>query len=931
MISKHLVLISCLSTSLYGNDFHIADTGNSLTLQEATFEPADTAAITLPVNNVQPVIYQANDTITQDSIPATEVRNRGPRGAIFQAEARYSARDSIIFHNDKIFLYGNASVSYQDIVLTAHFIELDLANNIAFAAGTKDSLGVETGLPVFRDNSGEYTMRSIRYNFETEKAIIEHVVTTQGEGFIVSERAKKNPDNTFYIKDGRYTTCDHHENPHFYLRMTRAKVIPGDRVIAGPSFLVIKDIPIYPLVIPFAFVPSTRTYTSGFLTPSYGEESNRGFFLRDGGYYWAVNDFFDLSLTGDIYSNGSWGLRASSNYRVRYKFSGGVNLQRITNLFSERDLPDFRQSNDFSITWNHRQDAKANPYRNLSANVNFTTSSFNQNNVGSVINPNLLAQNITRSSINLSQRFPESPFSLNLNASASQNTRDSTLNVSFPDLSVAMRSIFPFKRENRLGGDERWFERLSLSYTGNMKNDVTTHERDFSISPESLANDWRNGVLHRVPVNLDLKMFRYFTLNPNFNYTERWYFRSIEKGWDENRRAVVNTDTIAGFSRVFDYNFGVGTSTKLYTFFRPSRAIFGDRIDAIRHVMSPSVSLNYTPDFSHPRFGYFNYLEYYDPTRGETVRYEYSPYEGAIFGVPGGGESGSLGFSLGNNLEMKVRSDADTTGFRKIALLESLNFSSSYNFLADSLHLSRINMSGRTTIFGTSISFGAVFNPYALDTLSNGRPVIVDRFEWADNRRLARMESANLSFGINLSSDMFKPEEENEAGTGQDPLENQELSPEEQMFDGMHQHLQGQNAVPVAANGMEAGEDGYAAFEIPWSISLNYSMRVVPGNFNRERMAFDHRLSANVNITGQLTLTPKWNISFSSGYNLDTRDISHTNLRINRNLHCWNMSFNLVPIGRFKSYFFTISANSSLLRDLKFDKRSHPRDNPNWF
>lgn len=929
---KWLPVFICISLSglAYG---HTPDcvhhghelTGNHIHRQDTIFVPD--ALLTSPEFTIE------NDSIVPEKsvqTPAAEPRQR--RSSIIDAEVTYSSEDSTLFDRGKVFLYGNASVSYQDVVLTAHYIELDLDNNMAYAAGTRDSLGVEIGLPVFKDKSGEYTMRSIRYNFKSERAIIEHVVTTQGEGFVVSERAKKNADNTYFMKDGRYTTCDHHDHPHFYINMTKAKVIPGEKIITGPSYLVLEDVPIYPLIIPFAFVPSTRSYSSGFLMPSYGEESNRGFFLRDGGYYWAANDLFDLAMTGDLYANGSWGVRTSSNYRVRYKYSGSVNAQRITNIFSEKDLPDYRKSNDFSLTWSHRQDAKANPYRSFSASVNYSTSSFDQNNVGSVINPNVLAQNIKRSSVNYSQRFPDSPFTMNLNASASQNSRDSTVNVSFPDFSVAMQSVYPFKNKDRIGGQEAWYEKLNISYTGNMKNDINTKERDFSVTPKSLANDWRNGVQHRIPVNLDLKMFRFFTLNPNLNYTERWYFKSIYKDWDEEQNRIVNTDTVTGFNRVYDYSFGVGTGTKVYSFYRPSRAIFGDKIDAVRHVMSPSVSFSYSPDFGAPKYGYYDWIEYYDPNRDEVVRHDYSPYERGIYGVPGRGESGSLGFGLGNTIEMKVRSDRDSTGFRKIAILEALNFSSSYNFLADSLKLSRINMSGRTKIFGTSINFGAVFNPYALDTLSNGRPFIVDRFEWKENRRLARMESANLSFGVNFGSETIKRIRERRNGTATtQPDANDQMSPpEDSMFPDPNQHLQGQNAVPVISP-TEADEDGYAQFEIPWNISLNYSMRLVPGEFNKERMAYDHKLTADVNISGRVSLTKKWDLSVSSGYNFDRKEISHTNLRVNRNLHCWNMSFNMVPIGRYKSYFFTIAVNSSLLRDLKYEKRSHPRDNPNWF
>lgn len=884
--------------------------------------------------------------VRQDTIPgggeqlespadssSTAVKSSKP---IIDAEIKYSAKDSTVFDKGKVHLYGDASVSYLNIQLTSHYIELDLDSTIAYAHGTVDSLGVEQGLPVFKDKSGEYTMRRMRYNFETEKAIIEHVVTTQGEGYVVSERAKKNADNTYYLQHGRYTTCDHHDHPHFYINMTKAKVLPGDKIVTGPAYLVLEDVKIFPLFIPFAFVPTTSSYSSGLLMPSYGEESNRGFFLRDGGYYWAAGEIFDLSLTGDIYANGSWGLRTSSNYRKRYKYSGSVNIQRITNINSEKDLPDYSKSNDFSLSWSHRQDAKANPNQNFSASVNYSTSSFDRNNVGSIINPEILAQNTKRSSISYSRRFPGTPFNTSLNMLHSQNSRDTTINLTVPDLTVTMSRIYPFKRKSRIGSKEAWYETISLGYTGNFKNEIQAKEKDLSFTANSFAKDWRNGARHSIPISMNLKLLKYFTLTPNVNYTERWYFKSIDKEWDEETQKIVNNDTIQGFNRVYDYNFGVSTSTKLYTFFRPSRAIFGDKVNAIRHVMTPNVSFSYRPDFGDPKYGYYDRLEYYDERNDRVVRQDYSLYENSLYGVPGRGESGSMGFSLGNSLEMKVKSDRDSTGFKKIALLESLNFSSSYNFLADEFNLSNINMSGRTKVAGTNISFGANFDPYALDTttLASGVTSVtrVNKFELSENNRLARLQSANLSFGFGFGSDTFKKRREARNGTATESVEEEPELPDD---DNPFSELSEEEDNPILSTNvspLEEGDDGYAKFEIPWNVSFNYNMRLVPdqSDFNADKMAYKHKLTADISMTGRISLTKKWDMSLSTGYNLERSEISHTNLRINRNLHCWNMSFNMSPFGQYKSFFFSIAISSSMLRDLKYEKRSHPRDNPNW-
>jgi lipopolysaccharide assembly outer membrane protein LptD (OstA) len=841
------------------------------------------------------------------------------RSPIIEAEVKYSASDSTIMHGNQVFLYGDASVSYQDVLLTAYKIELDLDSSLAYATGRIDSLGNEQGLPVFKDPSGEYTMRSMKYNFKTEKAIIEHVVTEQGEGFVVSNRAKKMKDNVYCLKNGKYTTCSNHDHPHFYINMTKAKVIPGKKIITGPAYLVIEDVPM-PLFVPFAFVPSTSSYSSGFILPSYGEESNRGFFLREGGYYWAANDYFDLTTTGDIYSNNSWGARIASRYKVRYRYSGTFNFQYITNVTSEKDLPDYSKSKDMSINWSHSQDSKANPYSRFSASVNFSTSSFDRNNVGSIINPTQLATNTKRSSISYSRQWPNSPFNFSANLQHSQNSRDTTIDLTLPNLTLTMNRIQPFKRKSRVGSNERWYEKISLSYTGNASNSISTKESQLMES--SIAEDWKNGIQHSIPVSMNFKLFRHFTLSPSFNYKERWYFKSIKKSYDLKEEQVVISDTIQGFNRVYDYSFSVGTQTKLYTFFRPSRWLFGDGIQAIRHMMTPSVSMSYRPDFGDPKYGYYDWFEYYDPDKDKIVHNEYSIYEGAIYGVPGKGESGSMSIGLNNNLEMKVKSRKDSTGFKKIPLLESLNFSTSYNFLADSMKWSKINMSGRTKVLGTSINFSAVFDPYAYRLNEDGNPVRVDRLLWKEKRKIARMESANLSFGLNFGSKTFQKKDKT------DQQDNNNEFPED-MPPAMNPNASGP---PQEQNSPSSYTPEYAKFSMPWNISLNYNMRVVQDrqNFDYSRMDYKKKVTADVSFSGNLDLTSKWSLNFSSGYNFENKEISHTNIRISRDLHCWSMSFNLVPIGTYKSYFFTIAINSSLLRDLKYEKRSHARDNASF-
>ncbi|WP_154665615.1 putative LPS assembly protein LptD [Saccharicrinis fermentans] len=877
-------------------------------------------------------------TATSDSIK----KSHHSEGLGIDAEVKYTAKDSIILHNGniakgesrKVYLFGDAEVKYQDITLTAACIELDLDSSLTYAYGLEDSTGVVTGLPVFTDRQGSYEMKTIKYNFKSEKALIEHVVTEQGEGYVVSSLAKKSPDDSFSIKNGHYSTCDNHEHPHFYLNMTKAKVIPGKKIITGPAYLVIEDIPIYPIGIPFGFVPSTSSYSSGIIMPSYGQEQTRGIFLRDGGYYWAASDYFDVAVTGDLYANSSWGARFASKYKKRYAYSGSFNLNYIVNVTSEKDLPDYSKSKDFSLTWSHRQDTKANPYQTFSASVNYSSSSYDRNNVSSIINANLLATNTKRSSISYSRRFPNAGINFSANLLASQNTSDTTVSFTSPDLTLTLNRIFPFKRKDKVGSQDAWYEKLSLSYTGNVKNYISAKE--YEIGDKAFPSEWQNGLKHSVPVSLNLKMLKYFTLTPSFNYTERWYTKSITKEWDEDSESVVNADTTTGFKRVYDYSYSVSTSTKFYAFFTPWKKLFGDKVSKIRHVMTPSASLSYRPDFGEEKYGYYDWFEYYNPDQDSIIRYDYSLYDGALYGTPGRGKSGSLGLSLGNTLEMKVKSDRDTTGFKKIKILEGLNFSTSHNFMADSLKWSKVNMSGRTKILGTSINFGATFDPYALDTSATGSPIRINTSHYKATGKPLRLESANLNFGVSIGSEKIKKWLEKRRGESNPEEEEEAEFPEDEDMINPLDRIDKVEDAFADTRGTDRGssqiaDDGYTKFEFPWNLSLNYSFRMVNGDFDKQKMAYKRKVTSDINLNGDFSLTPKWKFSFSSGYNFDTKEISHTNLRISRDLHCWGMSFNLVPVGAYKSYFFSINVNSSILQDLKYEKRSSARDNASYY
>ncbi len=870
-----------------------------------------------------------------DSLSTDKPVHKGST-AFLDDEVRYQATDSLAFdfETKQMSLYGDAKIEYGDITLTAYQIVLDMDSTTAYACGRRDSTGTEVGLPVFVDKSGEYTMREMRYNFETKKAIITHIVTEQGEGYVVGNKAKRVDEETYFMRNAKYTTCDRHDHPHFYLNLTKAKVIPGKKTVTGPAYLVVEDVPL-PVALPFAIIPTTKSYSSGIVIPSYGDESTRGFYLQNGGYYWAANQYFDLKVLADIYTKGSWGLHVSSTYKKRYKFSGSFAADYLVNITSEKDLPDYAKTKDFSVKWSHSQDSKANPDQTFSASVNISTSSYNRNSVTNKVDPNTLATNQKSSSISYSRKWSWNPFRLTASLSHSQNSRDTSISLTLPDINItSSRRFYPFKPKNTVGSKSNPIYDINLNYTLALKNSVSCKESELSFSGESLTNDWKNGIKHTIPITTNIKFLKYFSMSPSFNYTERWYTSKRRQYWDKEQQKIITTDPISGFNRAYDFNFSVSTSTKIYTFYRPIRALFGDKINAIRHVATPSIGFTYTPDFSKDMYGFYDSFQYYSEAQDKIIDYKYSYYNGYVFGTPGSSESGSLSLSLGNTLEMKVKSDADTTGFKKISILESLSFSTSYNMLADSLKWNYISMSGRTKIFGTSVSFNASFDPYGYASNTAGTAGIrINKSAWKVHRKPLIMRSASLSFSFQLSPDTFKKkdgkdqnddEEDDEDEYDEDwalhAADSQEISPGAQM---PHNRQEDDSR-------LTKGDDGYAAFSMPWSLSFSYSFRLAQGTFNPETCLYKKKVTSSVNVSGNVSLTPKWKISVSSGYSFDEKKLSQTSIGITRDLHCWSMNFNLVPTGSYKSYNFSIAINSSMLKDLKYQQSNSSRDNSRY-
>ncbi|NLK47585.1 MAG: LPS-assembly protein LptD [Bacteroidales bacterium] len=825
---------------------------------------------------------------------------------------QYRANDSIILlGNGTAFLYGDTEINYQSINLKADFVKVKIDSSLIHALGTESESGEMIGEPVFSEGEDSYNSKELRYNLRTKKGYIRHVVTQEGEGYIISEDTKKSPDNIFSIKGGKYTTCDSHENPHFYLSISKGKIKPGAYIVTGPAHLVVEDVPL-PIALPFGFFPFTDKYSSGVLMPSYTDEMTRGFGLTNGGYYFAISDYMDLEMKGDIYTKGTWALSGTTNYVKKYKFRGSLGISYREDVTGEKGLPDYNKANNMSIRWSHSQDQKANPNFTFSSSVNFATSGYNKSNVNAYYRPELNSENTKSSSITFTKRFARLPsFSLSGGINVSQRTKDSTINMSLPNLNISYSRFYPLKRKNPVG-KERWYEKISMSYSGAFANSIQTKENQLLSS--SFTRDWRNGMKHTIPISASFNILKHINISPSFNYTERWYLRSVKQSWDEDANRVLN-DTTDGFYRVFDFNTGISASTKLYGFFIPIRSIFGDKVDRIRHVLTPSIGFSYKPDFGDPRWGYYDtYM------KGDNAVI-YSKFAGSLHGTPSRGTSGSINFSLGNNIEMKLRNDKDTTGkvpFKKISIIDNLSASGSYNLAADSMRWSMFSSSIRLKLPNNySLSLSASFDPYMFALNSAGNPVRVNQLRW-NHGKFPRFQGTSTSYSYTFNNETFNklfnrkkkqetpPDTENEQSP--DDVENPDVQP---------------GGKQTSKQTGLASEDGYTKISIPWSLSINYSVRFGNTNvFNKEKMEYEMDFMHNFSLNGSISLTPHWQISGNSSYDFKAKQFTYTSISVRRDLHCWNMSANIVPFGVYKSYNFHIGVNASMLSDLKYDKRS---------
>ena len=831
------------------------------------------------------------DTISADTISifADTISRKKSKKKDFILESKIirNARDSVIvdYTHQKAYLYGEAKVEYDNITLEAPYIEIDFERNTVYATGLPDSNGVIQGMAVFKEGADDYETKKLRYNFNTRKGLVYNVTKREGDAYVFIQKGKKMPDNTTFVKNGHFTTCSL-EHPHYSIRYAKGKIIPDDKIVTGPIYIEIEDIPL-PFVLPFGFFPNKKGRANGILIPTPGYAENRGYSLTKGGYYMGLGEHMDLALRGDIYSRGSYALRALSNYNFRYKSQGSFNFEFAHNKMGETDTKNYTEDQSFWIRWNHRQDPKANPNSNFSANVNIGSSQHNKMNS---TNANDYLTNTFQSSIAYSTRIKQS--SLNINFNHSQNTKNHIMNLDLPTISFSTQRITPFQRKNPIG-PKKWYEKINFTYRMDAKNQLVTPDSTFFTSK---FTDFKNGIIHKIPISTTIPLGHWSWTN-NISITEYWYFKTVEQYYDPN--LIINgtdtggvaTDNILGFKAGHDASFSSNLSSRVYGMY----SFKWGPMTAMRHVMTPTVGFSYHPNMAKA----FNYYQEYIDQNGDTV--SYSIFDGGIFNGPTNGKSGAITFNLGNTLEAKVKSKKDTlTGIKKIKILESFNISTSYDLAKTEFQLAPLIVSARTTIFKKiGLQFNAAWDFYAIDTLTKKR---INKFNYEVNKKLLRKNSSvwNLSMNYALSANDFNGKEK---------------KPNYKSDKGTPEELKQVNAYP----------DHYVDFNNPWSLNLSLSMtytdvyRISTNTYSKDTVF-------SINFNGDINITQKWKVGITSGYDFMNHGISYTSIDIYRDLHCWELMFNWIPIGPRQSYNLTIRVKSPLLQDLKINKKRDWRD-----
>ncbi len=855
---------------------------------------ADTAAAVAAdtvATDVDTVMLQVADTV------------RRAKKAGLDKPISGKASDSLYYdlRNKMVYIYEQGDVSYGDMNLKADFMNINLDNKNIYAYGKADTVDGAPVMtrPVFTQGTTTLNMDTITYNIESQRAKIKSIATQQGDGWLVGTSVKKMEDNTINIEGGMYTTCDQTDHPHFYLAMTKAKVIPGKKAITGPAYLVMEDVPIYFLGVPEGFFPLNTGPKSGILMPTYGEEATRGFYIRGLGYYFTLSEHMDLALTGGIYTLGSWEANVRSRYIKRYKYSGNLNFDFSSVKSGDKGDADYIKQNTFKLQWTHSQDAKANPGSTFSASVNLASSGYSKYSANT-LNDMLSTQ--TNSSISYSKNWAGTPFSLSMNMAVSQNSQTKAISVTLPTVSFNVSRFYPFKRAVKIGKD-RWYEKISMSYSGKLTNSVSATESDI-FSRQTLDN-MRNGVQHTIPVQASFNVLNYINITPSFNYNERWYFKKVDRQWNPETNTAEELAPQYGFYRLYDYTTALSFSTTLYGMWQVREKYKNFKLQAIRHTFSPSISFSYAPDFSNQKYGYFKTVQS-DSTGRTTV---YSPFADNAYGTPSQGRSMAMSFSLSQSLEAKVLSKRDSTGIKKISLIDDFSISGSYNFLADSMKLSNISLSLRSTFSGKiGINLRATLDPYEVSP----EGIRYNKLTWRRGN-LGRIINTGWSFGYSFKSrDNTKQPAINDINS----VPPEYMNPFYDPYGTMDPVLRRQ----YMAN-------AYYDFSLPWNIGFNYAVNYSVSYVNNGTTGIRRNITQTIGFNGSITFSPKMAATFSGGYDIATNKLTTSSISITRDLHCWQMSFSWIPFGYYKSWSFHIGVKAASLQDLKYDKSQSMYDN----
>lgn len=815
----------------------------------------------------------------QDSLNLKKNKKR----TVLDARIDYSAEDSLTFFldNKDVFLYNKAKIDYDKMKLESGFMTVNFDTKTLFAEGVKDSTDTIVQAPIFKEGNAEYKSKELKYNFDTKQGIISNVFTKESDGYLHGEKVKKKDDRTMYISSGMFTTCDNEDHPHFGISFSKAKAITDDKIVTGPAWFSLMEIPL-PVGIPFAYFPFTDGKKSGFLMPSYGNAANRGYYLRNIGWYFAINDYIDLALRGDIYTNLSYAVNISSSYFKRYKYRGSIEFRYEDNHTGLKNTPSYSSSSDFKFRWTHSQEAKSHPYRTFSANVNLVSSKFNQytTNVSDYFN------NTTTSSIAFSTRFG-SAWSFTANLGESYNVNSGAISLDLPSMTLSSIQFYPF-RKKKASGKRKWYEDISFSYRANLINTIDTY--DSLLTSSDLIKNFRNGIMHSIPISSNVKILKHLNWTNSISYTERWYTNSLSKTYNPETD-LIDKDTIYGFIANRNANFTSSINTRLYGMFTFKKGF----IKAVRHVINPSISFNYTPDFSEPSLGFYDFY-----TDKEGKRVYYSKTENGVFGSPPQGASGVISFSLGNNLEMKVPDKNDTVeGMRKIVLLEAFNISSGYDLARDSINWQPLRLTARTTLFKKLlINFSAAYTPYVL----NEKGALTNELLWHKEGRLFQKQNSQWTLNLNWN---LNSKANNNQTTGD------YHSPTEMQYSPFS------NPNEILSENVD--------FSIPWNLTLgvNYSRL---SSYIVSIAGYQTNQSATLTARGDLNLTSKWKIGFSSGYDFINKDFTYTSIDFYRDLHCWEMRMNWIPFGPRQGWNFSISVKAPMLQDLKYEKRNDFRN-----